>query len=94
MRGQTRQTDRQRAIPVVDGGVGDDGHVGGELAPEPEDGQKNKHLSCCRSKSKSSPDENTDVNNVGVSFFFASQHLQPESDQFSAIKSGKSRRVP
>lgn len=63
MRGQT---DRQRAIPVVDGGVGDDGHVGGELAPEPEDGQKNKHLSCCRSKSKSSPDENTDVNNVGV----------------------------
>lgn len=34
------QTDRQTGIPVVDGGVGDEGHVGGELAPEPEDTQK------------------------------------------------------
>lgn len=37
-----RKTDRQtdRGIPVVDGGVGEEGHVGGELAPEPEDRQK------------------------------------------------------
>lgn len=26
----------QKNLPVVDGGVGEDGHVGGELAPEPE----------------------------------------------------------
>lgn len=31
--GGTRWTNR----PVVGGGVGDEGHVGGELAPEPED---------------------------------------------------------
>lgn len=33
-------TDAQRGIPVVDGGVGEEGHVGGELAPEPEDTNK------------------------------------------------------
>lgn len=40
-RWEDRQTDR--GIPVVEGGVGDEGHVGGELAPEPEGRKKNKH---------------------------------------------------
>lgn len=32
-----RQLDRQTNIPAVDGGVGEEGQVGGELAPEPEE---------------------------------------------------------
>lgn len=35
-----RHIDRQTDIPVVGGGVGEEGHVGGELAPEPESRQK------------------------------------------------------
>lgn len=38
-----RQTERDRqGLPVVGGGMGEEGHVRGELAPEPEDGEKNK----------------------------------------------------
>lgn len=32
--------DRQVDVPVVEGGVGEEGHVGGELAPEPEDKER------------------------------------------------------
>lgn len=30
-------------LPVVGGGVGEEGHVGGELAPEPENPKKKKN---------------------------------------------------
>lgn len=38
------QTDIQTDIPAVDGGVGEEGHVGGELAPDPEDTKKNRQI--------------------------------------------------
>lgn len=36
---------RQTVIPAVDGGVGEEGQVGGELAPEPEDRRKKRDTS-------------------------------------------------
>lgn len=35
-----RQLQRQTGVPVVDGGVGEEGQVGGELAPDPARKQK------------------------------------------------------
>lgn len=37
-----RCTDRQTGVPVVEGGVGEEGQVGGELAPDPERKQEIK----------------------------------------------------
>lgn len=42
---QDRDTHTHTDVPVVDGGVGEEGHVGGELAPEPESRQRRRQVS-------------------------------------------------
>lgn len=42
-RSEACRADTPTHLPVVGGGVGEEGHVGGELAPEPENPKKKKN---------------------------------------------------